>query len=33
MKQEARQAIYGIVKCIDDQLRYEHDVLNLISSL
>lgn len=33
MKQEARQAIYGIVKRIDDQLRYEHDVLNLISSL
>lgn len=33
MKQEIRQAIYGVVKCIDDQLRYEHDVLNLISSL
>ena len=33
MKQDARQAIYGIVKRIDDQLRYEHDVLNLISSL
>lgn len=30
MKQDARQAIYGIVKRIDDQLRYEHDVLNLI---
>ena len=33
MKQEARQAIYVIVKRIDDQLRYEHDLLNLISSL
>ena len=33
MKQDARQTIYGIVKRIDDQLRYEHDVLNLISSL
>ena len=32
-KQDARKTIYGIVKCIDDQLRYEHDVLNLISSL
>lgn len=33
MKQEARQAIYGIIKRIDDQLRFEHDVLSLISSL
>lgn len=33
MKQECKQAIYEIIKRIDDQLRYEHDVLNLISSL
>lgn len=33
MKQETKQALYGIVKRIDDKLRYEHDVLNLISSL
>lgn len=33
MKQESKQAIYEIIKRIDDQLRYEHDVLNLISSL
>lgn len=33
MKQEAKQALYEIVKRIDNQLRYEHDVLNLISSL
>lgn len=33
MKQESKQAIYEIIKRIDDQLRYEHDVLSLISSL
>lgn len=33
MKQETKQVLYGIVKRIDNQLRYEHDVLNLISSL
>lgn len=33
MKQETKQSLYGIVKRIDDKLRYEHDVLSLISSL
>lgn len=33
MKQESKQAIYEIIKRIDDQLRFEHDVLSLISSL
>ena len=33
MKQETKQALYVIVKRIDDQLRYDHDVLSLISSL
>lgn len=33
MRQETKQAIYEIIKRIDDNLRYEHDVLSLISSL
>lgn len=33
MKQKSKQAIYEIIKRIDDQLRFEHDVLSLISSL
>lgn len=33
MKPETKQALYEIVKRMDDQLRYEHDVLSLISSL
>ena len=33
MRQETQQALYEIVKRIDDQLRYDHDVLSLISSL
>lgn len=34
MEKETKQSIYErVIKRIDDQLRYEHDVLNLISSL
>lgn len=33
MKQKSKKAIYEIIKRIDDQLRFEHDVLSLISSL
>lgn len=34
MEKETKQSIYErVVKRIDDQLRYEHDVLSLISSL
>lgn len=33
MKPDTKQALYEIVKHIDDQLRYDHDVLSLISSL
>lgn len=33
MKQESKQCLYKIVKRIDDSLRFDEDVMNLISSL
>lgn len=33
MKQESKQCLYKIVKRIDDCLRFDEDVMNLISSL
>lgn len=33
MKQESEQCLYKIVKRIDDSLRFDEDVMNLISSL
>lgn len=33
MKTEIKRRLYEVVKQIDDVLRYNHDILNLISSI